>query len=234
MVDLKFETTELGNKPNFSVIWLHGLGADGFDFQPIVPQLGLPKDANIRFIFPHAPTMPVSMNDGYVMPAWYDLYSLDVRDPKTDPQDEQGIKHSASQIQQLITQENAQGVPNNRIILVGFSQGGAMALYTGITQKEPLAGIVALSTYLPLHTTIAQDIQPNNKTTPIFMAHGKQDPVVLHEYGKASAEFLENLGYAVKWHEYDMEHSVCPEETQAIGNWINKQRNQQVNQRLKV
>ncbi|MDX8381930.1 MAG: dienelactone hydrolase family protein [Ghiorsea sp.] len=222
MVDLKFETTELGNKPNFSVIWLHGLGADGFDFQPIVPQLGLPKDANIRFVFPHAPTMPVSMNDGYVMPAWYDLYSLDVRNPETDPQDEQGIKHSAAQIQQLITQENARGIANSRIILVGFSQGGAMALYTGLTQNKPLAGIVALSTYVPLHTTIEQDIQTNNKTTPIFMAHGKQDPVVLHEYGKASAEFLENLGYAVEWHEYEMEHSVCPEETQAIGSWINE------------
>jgi len=220
MVDLKFETKELGDTPTFSIIWLHGLGADGFDFLPIVPQLCLPLDANIRFIFPHAPAMPVTMNGGFIMPAWYDLYSLDVRNPETDPQDEQGIKHSASQIQQLITQENERGIPNHRIMLVGFSQGGAMALYAGLTQKEPLAGIIGLSCYLPLHTSIEKDIQANNKTTPIFMAHGKQDPIVLHEHGKASAEYLEGWAYTVQWHEYDMEHTVCPEETQAIAHFI--------------
>ena len=220
MVDLTYEVTDTGQNPSATVIWLHGLGADGFDFQPIVPQLGLPKDLSVRFIFPHAPTMPVTMNGGYIMPAWYDLYSLNVRNPDTDPQDEQGIKRSAAAIRRLIQQENARGVSNDNIILVGFSQGGAMSLYTGLTMDKPLAGIMALSCYLPLHTTIEQDINPNTKTTPIFMAHGRQDPVVLHEYGKASAEFLQQLGYTVAWHEYDMEHTVCPDEVKAIGAWL--------------
>ena len=220
MVDLKFETTELGSEPNATVIWLHGLGADGFDFQPIVPQLGLPHDANIRFIFPHAPTMPVSSNGGYIMPAWYDLYSLDTRDPETDPQDEAGIKGSASKIKQLIAQENARGIPNERILLIGFSQGAAMTLYTGLSIDKPLAGLAALSGYLPLHTTIEQWCNPASKNTPIFMAHGKQDPVVLYEYGKDSADLLSQLGYQVAWHEYQVEHSVCPDETRAIGQWI--------------
>ena len=220
MVDLTFETTELGSEPNATVIWLHGLGADGFDFQPIVPQLGLANDANIRFIFPHAPAMPVSSNGGYIMPAWYDLYSLGTRDPETDPQDEKGINASAAKIQQLITQENARGIPNERILLIGFSQGAAMTLYTGLTIDEPLAGLAALSGYLPLHTTIEQTLNPTSKQTPIFMAHGKQDPVVLYEYGKESADLLSQLGYQVEWHEYNMEHSVCPDETRAIGQWI--------------
>ncbi len=220
MVDLKFETTEVGNTPNATVIWLHGLGADGFDFMPIVPQLGLPNDANIRFIFPHAPAMPVTMNGGYIMPAWYDLYSLTVDDPDTSPQDEQGIKSSAEKIKQLIQQENARGIPNERIILIGFSQGAAMSLYTGLTMDTPLAGIGALSGYLPLHTTIDKDINPASKNTPIFMAHGRQDPVVLYQYGKASAEWLQKLGYQVAWHAYDMEHSVCPDEIHTIGQWI--------------
>ncbi|WP_038247243.1 alpha/beta hydrolase [Ghiorsea bivora] len=220
MVDLKFETTELGNQTNATVIWLHGLGADGFDFQPIVPQLGLPNDANIRFIFPHAPAMPVTMNGGYIMPAWYDLYSLKVDNPDTNPQDEQGIKKSAKSIQQLIQHENTRGIPNERIILVGFSQGGAMALYTGLTIDQPLAGIMGLSCYLPLHNSIEEILNPATKNTPVFMAHGTQDPVVLHEYGKASAEFIKNLGYQVSWREYPMEHSVCPDEIHTIGQWI--------------
>lgn len=220
MPNLKHETKDTGKNPTATVIWLHGLGADGFDFLPIVPQLGLPDDLSIRFIFPHAPTMPVTMNGGYIMPAWYDLYSLKVDNPDTNPQDEQGIKHSAKSIMQLIEQENARGVPNTRIFLIGFSQGGAMALYTGLTINKPLAGIMGLSCYLPLHTTIEQDINPDSKSTPIFMAHGTQDPVVLHKYGKASAEFLENINFQVAWHDYPMEHSVCPEEIQAIGKWL--------------
>jgi len=220
MVDLKFETTELGSHANATVIWLHGLGADGFDFQPIVPQLNLPHVANVRFIFPHAPAMPVTMNGGYIMAAWYDLYSLKVNDPDTNPQDEAGIKQSVERIQQLIQQENALGIPNERIILVGFSQGGAMALYTGLTIDQPLAGIMGLSCYLPLHTQIEKTLNLATKNTPVFMAHGKQDPVVLHEYGKASANFIKNLGYQVEWHEYNMEHNVCPDETRAIGQWI--------------
>ena len=220
MVDLIFETTELGNQPNATVIWLHGLGADGFDFQPIVPQLGLPNDANIRFIFPHAPAMPITMNGGYIMPAWYDLYSLKVDNPDTNPQDEHGIKKSAEQIKQLIAQENARGIPNKRIILVGFSQGGAMTLYTGLTMDKPLAGLIALSCYLPLHTTIEHELNPKTKTTPIMMAHGTQDPVVLFEYGKESKDFLQSLGYQIEWFEYNMGHSICPDEIQAIGKWI--------------
>lgn len=220
MVNLKFETVETGLNPTASVIWLHGLGADGFDFKPIVPQLNLPQDLSLRFIFPHAPTMPVTMHGNYIMPAWYDLYSLKVDNPDTNPQDEQGIKQSAASIQQLITQENAKGIPNARIILAGFSQGGAMTLYTGLTIDKPLAGLIALSCYLPLHTTIENTLNPATKNTPIFMAHGNQDPVVLPEYGKGSAELLEQLGYQVDWFEYPMEHSVCPDETQAIGQWI--------------
>ncbi|MDQ7003556.1 MAG: carboxylesterase [Ghiorsea sp.] len=220
MVDLKFETVETGKNSTATVIWLHGLGADGFDFKPIVPQLNLPQDLSVRFIFPHAPTMPVTMHGNYIMPAWYDLYSLKVDNPDTNPQDEQGIKQSAASIQQLIAQENAKGIPNERIILVGFSQGGAMTLYTGLTVDKPLAGLVALSCYLPLHTTIAGELNPETKTTPIFMAHGTEDPVVLFEYGKESKDLLQNLGYQVRWFEYPMEHSVCPDETHAIGQWI--------------
>ena len=220
MVDLSFETVETGKKPTASVIWLHGLGADGFDFQPIVPQLHLPQDLSVRFIFPHAPAMPVTMNGGYIMPAWYDLYSLKVDNPDTNPQDAEGIKKSAAQIKQLIAQENARGIPNECIILVGFSQGGAMTLYTGLTMDKPLAGLIALSCYLPLHTAIATELNPASKTTPIMMAHGRQDPVVLYEYGKDSAELLEKLGYQVDWLAYNMEHSVCPDEIQAIGKWI--------------
>ena len=220
MVDLTFETIELGSEPNATVIWLHGLGADGFDFLPIVPQLGLTNDANIRFIFPHAPAMPITMNGGYIMPAWYDLYSLNVRDADTHPQDEAGIQQSAKRIQQLIQQENACGISNERVLLIGFSQGAAMTLYTGLTIGKPLAGLAALSGYLPLHTTVEQWLNPASKQTPVFMAHGKQDPVVLYEYGKASAELLTQLGYQVAWHEYNMEHSVCPDETRAIGQWI--------------
>ncbi len=225
MVDLKFETVETGENPTASVIWLHGLGADGFDFQPIVPQLNLPNDLSVRFIFPHAPTMPVTMNGGFVMPAWYDLYSLKVDNPDTNPQDAEGIKKSAASIQQLIKQENDRGIPNERIILIGFSQGGAMTLYTGLTVDKPLAGLIALSCYLPLHTTIATELNPETKTTPIMMAHGTQDPVVLFEYGKESAKLLEELGYQVDWFEYPMEHSVCPDETLAIGKWITSRLN---------
>ena len=216
MVDLKFETVETGDNPTASVIWLHGLGADGFDFLSIVPQLNLPQDLSVRFIFPHAPTMPVTMNGGFVMPAWYDLYSLKVDNPDTNPQDAEGIKKSAAQIKQLIAQENARGIPNERIMLVGFSQGGAMTLYTGLTMDKPLAGLIALSCYLPLHTTIATELNPASKATPIMMAHGRQDPVVLYEYGKESAKLLEELGYQVGWFEYPMEHSVCPDEIKNI------------------
>ncbi len=225
MVDLKFETVETGKDPSAAVIWLHGLGADGFNFSSIVPQLNLPKDLSVRFVFPHAPTMPVTMNSGYIMPAWYDLYSLKVDNPDTNPQDAEGIKKSAQHIKQLIVQENARGIPNERIILVGFSQGGAMTLYTGLTMDKPLAGLIALSCYLPLHTTIENELNPASKTTPIMMAHGRQDPVVLFEYGKESTKLLEELGYQVDWFEYPMEHSVCPDETLAIGKWITSRLN---------
>lgn len=204
------------NQARASVIWLHGLGADGNDFVPIVPELGLGADHSVRFIFPHAPIQPVTLNGGMQMPAWYDIMGADL----ADKQDRQGIQDSAQAIEALIAQEINQGIPSQNIILAGFSQGGAIALHTGIRHQRPLGGIIALSTYLPLHEQLATEASPANQGLPIFMAHGTQDPVVPLNLGQLSRDYLTNAGYQLSWHDYAMEHEVCPAEIQALGRWL--------------
>jgi len=205
-----------GENPTATIIWLHGLGADGHDFEPIVPQLGIPDDLNIRFVFPHAPSIPVSINNGFIMPAWYDIKHTDIG----YQQDEAGIRESARQIQLLIEREELRGVSSDRIILAGFSQGGAMALHVGMRQGEALAGVLALSCYLPIAEKIESELFEESKSTPIFMAHGVNDPVVPYALGDNSHRKLQELGFSVDWHSYPMEHSVCPEEIVKTGRWI--------------
>lgn len=207
-----------GAAPNGSVIWLHGLGADGHDFAPIVAELGLPPSTNIRFIFPHAPMLPVTINGGYVMPAWYDIKSLDLR----QEEDEQGIRHSQLQLETLIRRELERGIPSQRIALAGFSQGGAIALHTGLRHDAPLAGVLALSTYLPLPGTLKQEASHTNAALPLFMAHGKVDSVIPLGHGMATKDLLMEAGYAVEWHEYPMAHTVCGEEICDIGTWLTR------------
>lgn len=194
--------------PNAAVIWLHGLGADGNDFAALVPELDLGACPPIRFVFPHAPSMPVTINGGYVMPAWYDILGPDL----VNRQDSAGIARSARAIVALIEGEAARGIPYRNIVLAGFSQGSAMALHTGLRYPHRLAGILALSGYLPLADTLAAERHPANAQTPIFMAHGSQDPVVAPVRAEASRDFLLAQGYPVQWHSYPMAHSVHPHE----------------------
>jgi phospholipase/carboxylesterase len=208
--------TSTGTRPDCAVIWLHGLGADGHDFAPIVPELGLPARLAVRFIFPHAPSRPVTINNGYVMPAWYDVRSLDLR----QIEDEAGIRASQQQVEALIRREEARGIPASRIVLAGFSQGGAIALHTGLRHGARLAGVLALSTYLPLPHTLAPEASSPNTGVPIFMAHGSADSVIPLVQGIASRDWLEEHGYAVEWREYPMAHSVCAEEITDIGQWL--------------
>lgn len=214
------ETLEAGARDDatHSVIWLHGLGADGYDFQPIVPELGLPADARVRFIFPHAPHRSVTVNAGMTMRAWYDIKGIG----PGFPQDAEGIRDSADRIEALIRRENDRGVPTERILLAGFSQGGAIALHLGLRYPEKLAGIMGLSTYLPLDDTVAAERNAANAETPLFLAHGSRDPVLPFELGYRSREMLEGMGYDVEWHEYPMEHQVCLEEIRAIGGWLSR------------
>jgi phospholipase/carboxylesterase len=205
-----------GTDPTGTVIWLHGLGADGHDFAPIVPELGLPAGMSVRFIFPHAPLLPVTINNGYVMPAWYDVRSLDLR----QTEDEAGIRASQQQVEVLIQLEESRGIPASRIVLAGFSQGGAIALHTGLRHEAPLAGVLALSTYLPLPHTLDTEASPTNAHLPIFMAHGTVDSVIPVEQGIASRNRLQDHSYRVEWREYPMAHSVCPEEITDIGQWL--------------
>lgn len=205
-----------GPNPACSVIWLHGLGADGHDFAPIVPELGLPPQLAVRFIFPHAPLIPVTINNGYVMPAWYDVRSLDLR----QTEDEAGIRASQQKIEALIGHEGERGIPASRIVLAGFSQGGAIALHAGLRHTAALAGVLALSTYLPLPLALASEASQVNAGLPIFMAHGTGDTVIPISQGIASRDVLQENGYEVAWHEYPMAHSVCPEEIADIGQWL--------------
>lgn len=206
---------ESGANPQYSIIWLHGLGADGHDFVPIVDELDLP--VAVRFIFPHAPEMPVTINNGYVMHAWYDIAGTSI-DRK---QDEAGIRASHAAIEALIAQEVARGTPPHRIFLAGFSQGGAIALHTALRLQTPLAGVLALSTYLPLADLAAAELTRHD--TPIFMAHGRGDTIVQHALGIHSREKLITLGCQVEWHDYPMQHSVCAEELGDIRVWICRQ-----------
>ncbi|MBY5268639.1 alpha/beta hydrolase [Spiribacter salinus] len=217
MTDSKLQTVEVGPAgAKASVLWLHGLGASGHDFEPIVPELGLPADAPVRFVFPHAPERPVTLNGGMVMPAWYDIYGLTAG----TPQDEQGLDEAAGWIAALIEREAERGVPAERLVLAGFSQGGAVALHAGLRFAGGLAGIMGLSTYLPLADNLSQARAAAHRDTPIFLAHGEYDGVLGIELGTASRDALAGLGYPVEWHAYPMEHQVCLEEIQAIGVWL--------------
>ena len=202
----------------YSVIWLHGLGADGHDFEPIVDELNFPGKTQTRFIFPHAPSRPVTINNGYVMPAWYDVIAIDGR----APEDEQGIRASQQQIIELIEQENRRGVDSQHIVLAGFSQGGAVAMQTALRYKKPLAGLLALSTYLPLADSLVEEAAEENKTIPFMMAHGEFDPVVPIQLAQHSKQQLFELGYSVEWKTYPMEHSVIPDEITDIEQWFEK------------
>jgi phospholipase/carboxylesterase len=207
-------------QPDACVIWLHGLGADGHDFEPIVPELRLPSTLSIRFIFPHAPMMPVTINNGYVMRAWYDILAMDIG----SEQDEAGIRASQQSLERLIEAQISDGIRSERIVLAGFSQGGAIILQTGLRFDRPLAGLMALSTYLPLATSLQAEHSDCNRATPIFMGHGDSDPVVRPELAYRSRSRLEQQGYTLEWHEYPgMEHSVCMEEIGHISQWL-KQR----------
>lgn len=209
---------ETGPQPTVSIIWMHGLGADGQDFVPIVGQLNLSQCPAIRFIFPHAPTRPITINGGYVMRGWYDIVHPDLK----QLEDEQGVRASQVAIEQLIAQEIEQGIPADRIILAGFSQGSAMALHTGIRYPKKLAGILALSGYIPLGEQVAVERSVANQAIPIFMAHGIDDLIVSMQRAKQSRDLLQGLHYAIEWHEYPMQHSVCFEEVRDIGHWLQR------------
>lgn len=217
------ETIELetGNNPAASIIWMHGLGADGNDFVPIVNELDLSGAPPIRFIFPHAPMQPVTINNGHVMRAWYDVSFGDL-EGRSRKADEKGLRASQSAIGRLIEREMARGVAAHDIVLAGFSQGGAIALQTGLRHPQQLAGVMALSTYLPLAESFAQEAAPANSGTPVFMAHGTHDPVVPYAMGTKSRDILMQAGYTVEWHDYAMQHSVCMEEVRDIGAWIRR------------
>jgi phospholipase/carboxylesterase len=199
-----------------SVIWLHGLGADGNDFAPIVPQLNLSLDFGVRFIFPHAPAIPVTINSGYVMPAWYDIKQVDV-DRHVDNEQ---LQESASRIHDLIDREIERGIQSTRIIVAGFSQGGAVSFEAALSYEQPLAGIMALSTYFATVGTIK--INAIQQSIPILICHGEHDPVVSESLGKRSRASLEKLGFDPEYHSYPIEHSVCPQEIEDIGNWISR------------
>ena len=206
---------ETGPKPRAAVIWLHGLGADGHDFEPIVPELGLPASLPVRFIFPNAPQRPVTINMGMRMRAWYDILQMG-----GGKEDENGIRESQSQIEALIAGEVKRGIPHGKIVLAGFSQGGAIVLQTGLRHAERLAGVMALSTYLPLSNTLEKERSAANRDLPIFMAHGKFDGMIPMDRAALSRDAMRALGYAVDWREYPMQHSVCPEEIADIAAFL--------------
>jgi len=212
---------ETGRNPAASVIWMHGLGADGNDFVPIVNELGLDSTPATRFLFPHAPMRPVTINNGFVMRAWYDVTLGDL-EGHSRRADERGVRESQAQIAALIEREEQRGIAVERIVLAGFSQGGAVALQTGLRFPRKLAGMMALSTYLPLAESLPAEAAPANRQTPIFMAHGLYDPVIPIMMGAGSMTFLTGLGYAVEWRQYPMPHSVCPDEVEDIGAWLRK------------
>jgi phospholipase/carboxylesterase len=213
---LPYVELQSASQPSAAVIWLHGLGADGHDFASLVPELDLSGCPPIRFVFPHAPSMPVTVNGGYVMPAWYDILGPNL----VSQQDAAGIQSSERAIVALIAHEVARGIPAEHIVLAGFSQGCAMALHTGLRLPQRLAGIMAMSGYLPLADRITAERHPANAQTPIFMAHGTQDPVVVIARGEASRDALEALGQPVAWHSYPMPHSLHPQEIADISTFL--------------
>jgi phospholipase/carboxylesterase len=214
---------ETAPNPRWTVLWLHGLGADGHDFAPIVPEL-LMRDGSrrdwpaLRFVFPHAPQRAVTINGGARMRAWYDIRDFDL----ANRADAQGVEESVAQVEALIAREAERGVPAGRLLLAGFSQGGAITLAAGLRRSEPLAGLIGLSTYLPMHDRAAQQLAAQAPSQPVFMAHGLQDPVVPFAAGEMSAARLRDLGFAVDWHRYPMPHSVCAEEIRDLGDWMSR------------
>ena len=218
MATLETIETETGPNPGATVIVLHGLGADGNDFVPIAQELDLAAVGPVRFVFPHAPVIPVTINNGYRMRAWYDILGMDL----VLREDEAGLRLSLGAVEELLAREKERGIPAGRIVLAGFSQGAAMSLLTGLRHKERLAGIAGLSGYLPLAQSTATERSDANALTPIFMGHGQHDNVVDIERGKTSREVLRALGYEVEWHEYPMAHSVCMEEVADLNRWLVK------------
>lgn len=201
-----------------SVIWLHGLGADGNDFVPIVPELRLPDAMAVRFVFPHAPVRPVTLNGGMKMRAWYDILGLD----RNAREDAQGIRESQAQIEALIRRENGRGIPSERIVLAGFSQGGAVTLQAGLRYPEKLAGLMVLSSYLTQRDSLASEAAPANRDIPILMAHGTMDYMLPVQLGESSRDYLQQAGYAIEWHAYAMEHQVCAEEIRDVSLWLQR------------
>ena len=216
MTELETIDVETGPNPRAAVIVLHGLGADGNDFVPVASELALDDVGPVRFVFPHAPVMPVTLNNGYRMRAWYDILGTEL----VRQEDERGLRASTAAVEALLAREKARGIPAGRIVLAGFSQGCAMSLMAGLRHGERLAGIVGLSGYLPLAATLAAERSDANALTPIFMAHGQYDNVVPLARGKASADVLRGLGYDVQWREYPMAHSVCMEEIADMNTWL--------------
>jgi phospholipase/carboxylesterase len=214
---MSLETIEIetGAKPGAAVIWLHGLGADGHDFEPIVPELRLPAAKPVRFIFPHAPQRPVTINNGMRMRAWYDILQMG-----GGPEDEAGIRASQMLLEGLISKQKNKGIPARKIVLAGFSQGGAIVLQTALRHPERLAGVMALSTYLPLRNTLEKERSAINADLPVFMAHGEYDNMIGIDRAMQTREALEALGYPVEWHDYPMPHSVCPEEIGDIADYL--------------
>ncbi len=210
------ETVELETAPNptAAVIWLHGLGADGNDFVPIVRELDLAGCPPIRFVFPHAPTRPVTINNGYMMRAWYDILG------PGRPEDEAGLRASQRAVETLIEREGSRGIAASRIVLAGFSQGCAITLQTGLRHPQSLAGLLCLSGYVPLNGVLAAERQAANQHTPIFQAHGRGDPMITIDRAEQSRDLLRAMGYPVEWHEYAMPHAVCPQEIDDIGHWL--------------
>lgn len=216
------DTVEIktGENPTASVIWMHGLGADANDFVPIVRELDLRDCPAIRFVFPNAPQIPVTLNGGYIMRAWYDIAAAGTDISKRE--DEQGLRQSQQQIQALIARENERGIATDKIVIAGFSQGCAMSLQTGLRHSEKLAGLMCLSGYVPLADKLASERHAANQDTPIFMVHGTADPVIPVQRAEQSRDLLKSLGYQVEWHDYWMQHSVDPREIIDIGNWLRK------------
>lgn len=210
---------ETAPNPTHAVVWMHGLGADGHDFEPIVDEFDAEALPPTRFVFPHAPVRPVTINGGYQMRAWYDILNVDFAKRREDPA---GVIESAAQVEALIARENARGVADERIVLAGFSQGGAIALHTALRHARPLAGVLALSTYLPLADTLAGEASEANMKTPIFMAHGRDDGVIPHDFAKKSHAQLEQAGYPIEWHTYFVEHGIVLEEVRDIEQWLRR------------
>jgi phospholipase/carboxylesterase len=219
MADL-LEAIEIETAPNpdGAVVWMHGLGADGHDFEPIVPELRLPATMRIRFVFPHAPLRPVTINQGHVMRAWYDVRAL----AGVRREDEAGVRQSARQIEALLARERQRGIAPRRIVIAGFSQGGAMALHVGLRYADRFAGLLALSCYLPLSNTLPTEASPANRDVPIFWAHGLHDPMIPQAMAEQGRAQLAELGYQIDWHQYPIPHSVSAEEIADVARWLER------------